>query len=69
MGKGTGDKAEGRLDELKGKVKEKFGQATDNPTKEAEGKVDQVKGKGKQAWGDVKNAGQKVQEAAKDVKD
>jgi uncharacterized protein YjbJ (UPF0337 family) len=63
MGKGTGDKAEGKWDETKGKVKEKYGEVTDNPTKEAEGKKDQVKGEGKQAWGNVKEAGQRMKEA------
>jgi uncharacterized protein YjbJ (UPF0337 family) len=69
MGAGTGDKTEGKLDELKGKVKEGVGDLTDNRDLEAEGEVDQAKGKGKQAWGDVKNAGEKVKDAVKDATD
>jgi uncharacterized protein YjbJ (UPF0337 family) len=69
MGAGTGDKAEGKWDEVKGKVKEGVGDATDDESLETEGKKDQLKGKGKEAWGDVKNAGEKVKEAVKDVKD
>jgi uncharacterized protein YjbJ (UPF0337 family) len=63
MGEGTGDKTEGKMDELKGRAKEAWGDATDNPSKEAEGKKDQVKGAGKQAWGDAKNAGERVKDA------
>ncbi len=69
MGSGTGDKAEGKWDEVKGKVKEGVGDATDNESLEAEGKLDQAKGEGKQAWGDVKNAGQRAKEAIKDLGD
>lgn len=69
MGSGTGDKAKGKWDQVKGKVKEGAGDATDDESLEAEGKRDQLKGKGKQAWGDVKNAGQRVKEAAKDATD
>jgi uncharacterized protein YjbJ (UPF0337 family) len=69
MGSGTGDKAEGKIDELKGKAKEGFGKVTDDEETEAEGKLDQAKGGGKQAWGDVKNAGDKVKESIKDAFD
>jgi uncharacterized protein YjbJ (UPF0337 family) len=69
MGSGTGDKAEGKWDEVKGKVKEGVGDATDDRDLEDEGKVDQAKGKTKQAWGDAKNAGQKVKEGIKDAFD
>ncbi len=63
MGSGTGDKAEGKWDEVKGKAKEKFGDATDDEDMQAEGAKDELKGKGKQAWGNVKNAGENVKEA------
>jgi uncharacterized protein YjbJ (UPF0337 family) len=69
MGAGTGDKAEGKVDELKGKVKEGVGGATGNRDMEAEGEIDQAKGKGKQAWGDVKNAARKAKDAVKDATD
>jgi uncharacterized protein YjbJ (UPF0337 family) len=69
MGAGTGDKAEGKLDELKGKVKEGVGDATGNRDLEAEGEVDQTRGKAKQAWGDVKNAGENAKDAIDDAID
>jgi len=59
---GTQDKAEGKIDELKGKVKEGVGDATDDERLEAEGETDQVKGKAKGVKGDVKDAGEKVKE-------
>jgi uncharacterized protein YjbJ (UPF0337 family) len=49
----------GTLDETKGKVKEKWCQATDDPQTEAERLVDQAKGKVKKAYGDVKDAAEK----------
>ena len=60
---GEQDKAEGTLDYIKGKVKEKAGQLTGNEDTEAEGKADQVKGKAEQAKGNVKEAGEKVKES------
>ncbi len=69
MGAGTGDKAEGKWDEVKGKVKEGVGDATDDESMEAEGKKDQIKGEGKQAWGDLKNTGESIKERVKDATD
>jgi uncharacterized protein YjbJ (UPF0337 family) len=66
MGAGTGDKTEGKVDELKCKVKDKVGDLTDDERLQAEGKKDRLKGKGKQAWGTVKNAGQDLKEDVKD---
>lgn len=40
----TKDQIEGTLHELKGEVKEKLGQATDNPDLEAEGQVEKLAG-------------------------
>ncbi|MEO7195885.1 MAG: CsbD family protein [Pseudonocardiaceae bacterium] len=59
---GTGDKIENKADVLKGKAKEVVGHATDDPELEAEGKGDQAKGH-------VKQAGEKVKDAVKDVFD
>jgi len=58
MGTGTGDKAEGKLDELKGKVKEGVGRATDDRDLEAEGHADQAKG-------NLKGAAEKVKDVFK----
>ena len=59
---GLGDKADNKGEELKGKVKEKTGQATGDDQMEAEGKGDQTGAK-------VKQAGENVKDAAKNVKD
>ena len=53
---GLGDKLEGKADEIKGNVKEKVGDATDNEQWQAEGKAEQMKG-------DLKQAGEKVKDA------
>ena len=59
---GLKDKAENKVDELKGQGKESAGRATGDRDLEAEGKADQTEGK-------VKQAGEHVKDAAKDVKD
>ena len=46
----------GKVDELKGKVKQGVGNATNDPGLQTEGTMDEVKGKVKQAYGDVKDA-------------
>jgi len=45
---------EGKLDKMKGKIKEIGGIATDNRDWESEGKVDQVKGKVKEGLGNLR---------------
>ena len=59
---GLKDKAENKVEELKGQGKESTGKATGDRDLEAEGKADQTSGK-------VKQAGEHVKDAAKDVKD
>jgi uncharacterized protein YjbJ (UPF0337 family) len=59
---GLKDKAENKVENLKGQGKESAGRATDNEQLEAEGKGDQASSK-------VKDAGEKVKDAAKDLKD
>lgn len=54
------DKAHNKAEELKGKAKEALGDATDNEQWRAEGKADQVKG-------NLKQAGEKVKDAVKNV--
>ena len=41
----TKDKAKGKFHEVRGKVKEKVGRATNNPDLEAEGQVEKIGGK------------------------
>jgi uncharacterized protein YjbJ (UPF0337 family) len=50
----TKDKAQGTLHEVKGKVKEKVGRATNNPDIEAEGQVEKIVGKVQKKIGQVK---------------
>lgn len=57
-----GDKIEAGMDKAMGKAKEAAGKVTDNERLEAEGKMDQAKG-------DLKQAGEKAKDAAKDVFD
>jgi uncharacterized protein YjbJ (UPF0337 family) len=46
----------GKVDELKGKVKQGVGNATDDPGLQSEGVMDEAKGKVKQTFADVKDA-------------
>ena len=50
------DRVEGPLKEAGGKVKEEWGDLTDDASTEAEGKADQVEGKIQNTWGEVKDA-------------
>jgi uncharacterized protein YjbJ (UPF0337 family) len=45
MKPGTQDEVEGKLHDLKGKVKEKVGQLTNDPDLEAEGQAEEIAGK------------------------
>jgi uncharacterized protein YjbJ (UPF0337 family) len=54
----TERKVDAKADQVKGKVKETVGDATDDHSMEAEGKGDQAKGK-------VKDAAEKVKDAFK----
>lgn len=49
----TKNKARGMLHEVKGKVKEKVGRATNNPDLEVEGQVEQIRGKVQKKIGQV----------------
>jgi uncharacterized protein YjbJ (UPF0337 family) len=60
----------GKMDELKGKLKQGVGKATNNPNLQGEGVVDEAKGKVKQGYGDVKDAIKRTdKEAGSDVND
>ena len=54
------DKISNKAEELKGRVKEGVGDATDNEQLQGEGKADQAKG-------NLKQAGEKVKDAVKGV--
>lgn len=49
------DRIEGPLKEGAGKVKEAWGDATDDPQTEAEGKKDQAEGDLQNTWGEAKD--------------
>jgi uncharacterized protein YjbJ (UPF0337 family) len=53
MRKSTEDKASGKVHELKGKIKEKVGQLTNNPDLEAEGQGEKIGGKVQKKIGQV----------------
>ncbi|MDN4173241.1 CsbD family protein [Nocardioides sp. SOB77] len=59
---GLGDKLSNKAEELGGKGKETAGDATGDDQLKAEGKADQ-------SSANLKNAGEKVKDAASDVKD
>ncbi len=48
------DKVEGTVNEIKGRAKEAYGQATNNPQLRDEGRADRVDGKIQKKVGDVK---------------
>ncbi|CAN5843830.1 CsbD family protein [soil metagenome] len=49
------DRVEGPLKEASGKVKEEWGDLTDDTSTEVEGKKDQVEGKVQNEWGEAKD--------------
>jgi uncharacterized protein YjbJ (UPF0337 family) len=55
----TKDKTQGKVGQAVGKVKEKVGQATDNPDMEEEGTAEKLKGKVQDKVGDVKKVFEK----------
>lgn len=54
MKSGARDEAEGKLDQVKGAVKQAVGKATDDPEMLAEGDVDRAGGKVQEKVGQVK---------------
>lgn len=54
-------KVEGFLDEAKGKIKQAWGETTNDQTTANSGAADQVKGHAEQAWGNVKDTAHDVQ--------
>jgi uncharacterized protein YjbJ (UPF0337 family) len=62
----TGDKIEGKVDELKGNVKQGVGDATGDRGMQAEGMADEAKGKGKGVIGEAKDV---VDNAADTLRD
>lgn len=59
MDESTKDKVKGNVDQASGKLKEKLGQATDDPDLEAEGTGEKIKGKVQEKVGDIKKVFEK----------
>jgi len=59
MKSSTQDKAEGKMHQVKGKVKETVGKVVGNDDLEAEGKSENLEGKVQEKVGDVKKVGGK----------
>jgi uncharacterized protein YjbJ (UPF0337 family) len=55
----TKDKVDGAVHEMKGKVKEKVGRATNNPNLEEEGADEKVSGKIQKKVGDIEKVFEK----------
>jgi len=56
--------AEGKFDQVTGKIKQKFGEAVGNERLANSGAADQVKGAAKETWGRTKETAQRVADAA-----
>ncbi len=54
---GAFDKAKDKAEQLKGRAKEKVGDATDNESLENEGRAEELKGRAKEEWHDLKEDG------------
>lgn len=59
------DRVEGKLQDIKGRIKRQVGEWTGDEETQAEGAKDQVEGKIKNAWGKVKDAGRDVLDRGK----
>ena len=59
MDNSTKDKLEGNFHELKGKVKEKVGQVTNDPNLESKGQGEKLAGKFQKKTGDVEKVFEK----------
>jgi uncharacterized protein YjbJ (UPF0337 family) len=59
MKQSTRDQVKGKMHEVKGKVKEKVGHATDNPALEEEGQEEKVAGKIQRKVGQVEKVFEK----------
>ena len=59
MSESVKDKAQGAVHEVKGKIKEKIGRATNNPDLEGEGTGEKVGGKVQKKVGDVEKVFEK----------
>ncbi len=63
------DRIEGKMDDVKGRVKRQVGEWTGDKEMESEGTLDQAKGKAQNAFGKVKDAGRDALDRLKDNAD
>ena len=72
MSRGTGDKLEGKANELEGSIKQGVGNVTHDDNIHSDGAIDKAKGKGKGVLGGTKNTlekvGDKLEDAGESVK-
>jgi len=54
------DRVEGKIEDVKGRVKRQVGEWTGDEKAQSEGAAEQVKGKIQNAWGKMKDAGRDV---------
>jgi uncharacterized protein YjbJ (UPF0337 family) len=62
------DRVEGKIEDIKGRVKRQVGEWTGDEKTQSEGAAEQVKGKIQNAWGKAKDAGREVLDKNKDLK-
>ena len=67
MSSGTGDKVQGKAEELKGTVKQGVGKATGDREMQAEGQADELAGKAKGVVGSAKDTLDKAGDALSDA--
>ena len=63
------DRIEGKMEDVKGRVKRQVGEWTGDTELQGEGALDQAKGKAKDAFGKVKDAGRDAIDSAKNNTD
>ncbi len=63
------DRVEGKMDDIKGRVKRQVGEWTGDEEMQSEGTLDQAKGKTQNAFGKVKDAGRDALDRLKDKAD
>ena len=63
------DRIEGKMDDVKGRVKRQAGEWTGDSELQAEGAIDQAKGKAQNAWGKMKDAARESMDDSNDQGD
>jgi len=64
---GAANKTGGVLNQVKGKVKEAWGDITDNPSVQREGARDRVKGRIQEEYGDLKRKESEIERDLSDI--